>query len=239
MTGPLDDVLVVGIYLADEPNLVPTLVARFGESRRFHVTQRWMAIGASSVPRHVQRVTLTRRLTRAPRVALLNELIRAKDLGRFEFVVVTDDDIALPPAFLDEYLTRVQRYDFALAQPARTLDSHIDHWFVRQLPGIEARRTRFVEIGPLVSIRRDATALVLPFDEDAGMGWGLDFAWPRLLERHGLRLGIVDATPVQHAFRPPLTNYTRADEQRAMEAYLEGHPHLAPEEAFRILESYV
>jgi hypothetical protein len=238
VSEPLDDVLVIGVYLADQPNLVPAIVQELGHSRRFRVTQRWMAVGDKPLPRHVQRVTVGSHPTMAPRAAFLNELVRAEDSGQFEFVVVCDDDIALPSGFLDEYLTRVRQYDFALAQPARTPDSHIDHWFVRQLAGIQARWTRFVEIGPLVSIRRDAATLVLPFDERAPMGWGLDFMWPSLLERHGLRMGIVDATPVQHTLRKPVSNYARERESRTMAEYLRTHPHLSQEEAFRIIESY-
>ena len=48
-------------------------------------------------------------------------------------------------------------------------------------------------------MRRDAAALLLPFDEACGMGWGLDLIVK--IEQAGLKMGIIDATPVTHALR--------------------------------------
>ena len=77
MSERLDNVLVIGVYLADQPNLAPAIVQELGASRRFRVTQRWMAVGDKPLPRHVQQVTVDSRPTMAPRAAFLNELIRA------------------------------------------------------------------------------------------------------------------------------------------------------------------
>jgi hypothetical protein len=38
---------------------------------------------------------------------------------------------------------------------------------------------------------------VFPFPVDARMGWGLDVLWTRF-QQQGLRLGVVDATPMLH-----------------------------------------
>ena len=129
-------------------------------------------------------------------------------------------------------------HGFALAQPARTHASYIDHPFVEQLTGIDARWTRFVEIGPVFSMRRDAAELMVPFDENSPMGWGYDFVWPVLLETAGLRLGIVDATPVGHTMRRPLAHYDYEPTRARMDEYLTRRPHLTPGEAFVIVESY-
>src|SRR5439155_5541514 len=118
-----------------------------------------------------------------------------------------DDDIALPRGFLDAFLGLQGRTGLALAQPARTHDSYYDHPIVERQLGVQARRTRFVEIGPLVSMRRDAAALLLPFDERSPMGWGYDNLWPLILGRHGLGMGIIDATPVNHGLRKPTAEY--------------------------------
>ncbi len=77
-------------------------------------------------------------------------------LLRSRLRVITDHDVELPPFFLDRYLAWVRKYGFALAQPARTHDSYIDHRFVEQLDGITARQAQYVEIGPFFSMRPDA-----------------------------------------------------------------------------------
>ena len=39
----------------------------------------------------------------------------------YAYVLIRDDDVFVPPAFVDEYMALVRQYDFALAQPARTM----------------------------------------------------------------------------------------------------------------------
>jgi hypothetical protein len=151
---------------------------------------------------------------------------------------VCDDDISLPEGFVDRYLELVSSHGLALAQPARTHDSYIDNWITEQLDGLTARRTRFVEIGPLFSMRRDAVRLLTPFSEASPMGWGYDFVWPVLLEEAGLGMGIVDATPVVHNLRKPVTLYDRRDAAIAMQSFLADRRHLTPHEAFSIVEAY-
>ncbi|WP_178298019.1 hypothetical protein [Nitrosospira sp. Nsp11] len=177
--------------------------------------------------------------TFSPKFLLLNQLLQKIDLYDFEYVIVSDDDIQLPAGFVDRYLAMVSRYNLAVAQPARTHDSYIDHWFVEQLDGIDARRTRFVEIGPLFSLHRSAFDYFLPFDEASPMGWGNDFVWPVLAEKHGLRMGIVDAVPVAHDFRKPVAYYDHGTSAKHMNKYLAERPHLSKKDAFFILESYV
>ena len=152
--------------------------------------------------------------------------------------MVCDDDVTLPEGFLDAYLEVVAAYDFALAQPARSHDSFIDHPFVEQLNGLSARQTRFVEIGPLFSIRADAVPALVPFDEASPMGWGYDFVWPLTMERAGFKLGIVDRTPVVHSFRKPVAHYDHGIADGAMQRYLDARPHVSKTEAFSIVESY-
>ncbi len=127
--------------------------------------------------------------------------------------------------------------DLALSQPARTADSYIDHYFVMQMPGIKGRTTRFVEIGPLVCVRSDAYSLIFPFGE-VGMGWGLDFIWPQLIEQAGLRMGIVDAVPVAHRLRKPVSHYSHAQADQEQQNLLRNRQHLSREEAFIVREIY-
>jgi hypothetical protein len=231
-------VLVLGVYLVDEPNLVPETVAELSRSAAWEVTQRWVALGGAPVPEDLAAVTAWRTGRPTPKFEIINRLLQEVPAQAYDFLVVTDDDVALPPGFLDAYLELVNRHDLALAQPARTHGSYIDHHFVEQLDGLEARWTRFVEIGPVFSMRRDAIPLLTPFDPSSPMGWGYDFAWPAVLEGADLHLGIVDATPVDHSLRKPVAHYDYATASRAMKAYLDGRPHLTRDEAFTILRAF-
>jgi hypothetical protein len=233
-----DRVLIVGVCLSDEVNTAVSIVEELAASRQWRVEQRWAAIGRSAVPAPLARYVSRQLGERKPKFAVLNELVSGVRLSDYRFVVVCDDDIVLPPGFLDAYLSLVTRFDFAISQPARTHDSFIDHAFVEQLDGVDARRTRFVEIGPVFCLRADAFPVVMPFDEASPMGWGYDLAWPCLAAAAGLYMGVVDATPVAHNIRRPLTHYARPDVEAQMQAYLASRPHLEPEEAFVILESY-
>lgn len=231
-------VLVAGIYLAERENNAEAVIREMGRSRCWQVEQRWVAIGGAGIPEALTPFTAWRTEAPEPKFPLLNRLLAGLDLGRYDFVVVSDDDIEPPEGFLDRYLEMVSRYRFALAQPARSHDSFIDHPFVEQRNHLQARRTRFVEIGPLFSIRRDALPLLVPFSEESPMGWGYDFAWPVALEKADLRLGIVDAMPIAHKLRKSAAHYDHDAAWRAMDAYLAGHPHLTRPEAFSIVEAY-
>lgn len=234
-----DSVLVLGVYLVDQDNNIVDIVANLSQSQKWSVEQKWVALGRAEVPGDVAGHTALKVETPEPKFLLLNRLIEKVDLSRYDFLVICDDDIILPPKFVDSYLGLVLRHKFSLAQPSRTHNSYIDWAFVEQLDGITARWTRYVEIGPVFSIRRDAFSILLPFDETSPMGWGYDFVWPCLLERHSLKMGIIDAVPVAHNLRKPVTHYDHATANSTMEDYLAKRPHLHKEDAFRILESYV
>ncbi len=231
-------VLVVGVYLADRKNLIRHIVQEINASRKFRVIQRWAAIGGPPPTPHVAKVTVFQTDQTIPKFRLLNQLLASAPLEPYAFVIVCDDDIQLPSGFLDNFLTLQARYDFALAQPARTANSHLDHAIVRQVPGVIARQTRFVEIGPLFSIRQDALRWLLPFPETSPMGWGLDFAWPAILEPKQLKMGIIDQTPVRHSLRPPAKVYNEDEAFKEMESFLLNTPHLSREEAMQVIAEY-
>jgi hypothetical protein len=231
-------VLAVGVYLSERENNAVEISRELARSRDWRVEQRWIALGNAPVPEPLAAVTTAVVRARTGKFTLVNRLVPEADLGRHDFVLVCDDDIALPEGFVDRYLALVRRYDLALAQPARTHDSYVENWIVEQLDGLVARRTRFVEIGPLFSIRRDAARILMPFDEAAPMGWGYDVAWPVAVERAGLRMGIVDATPVAHKMRKTVSLYDVHETAFEMRRYLARTPHLTPHEAFSIVEAY-
>jgi len=231
-------VLVLGVYLADRSNTVAHLVAAFSRSARFEVTQRWVAIAGEPPGAAVAAVTVEQLRVATPKFAILNRLLAQSDWRNYDYLLFCDDDIVVPRGFLDAFLSYQTACDFALAQPARTRTSYADRKFARARRGIRARRTRFVEIGPLFCVRADLAPRLLPFDESSPMGWGYDFVWPLLAEAAGLRLGIVDATPVDHSLRGQASAYSSTAASRAMAAYLERTPHLKKHDAFTVLETY-
>jgi len=228
----------VGVYLVDSPSKVASIVAELARSERYLLDQHWVALGRGTVPAGLESFTQHHFADPRSKFELLNLLLEATDLDAYEFIVAIDDDIDLPAGFPDDFIDLQRRYGLALAQPARTHDSYIDHHFTAQLTGIDARQTRFVEIGPLISLRSDAAALLIPFDTRAPMGWGLDFVWPLWLEHADLRLGIVDATPVRHALRAPASCYGLRETQSAMADYLSSVDHLPRATAFIALQTY-
>jgi hypothetical protein len=71
------------------------------------------------------------------------------------------------------------------------------------------------------------------------MGWGLDFVWPMLMEKAGLRMGIVDATPIAHRMRRQVTGYNYDEAARGMSEVLATNPFMPRDRAFTVLETYV
>ena len=238
-TSKKGEVLVAGVYLANQENSVGHIVAELNGSKNYAVSQRWIALYGDAPSEEVKAVTISAPERPEPKFVLLNRILAGEQLHRYDYILFCDDDIRLGPEFLDMFLGLQAQYDFSLAQPARTHNSYIDHPFVEQFDGLKARRTRFIEIGPVVSVRKDAFPVLLPFDESSHMGWGYDFVWPCLMEKMGMRMGIIDATPVDHSMRKPVMNYNYDEANKSMQNYLSRSPHLSKDEAFRILESYV
>jgi hypothetical protein len=232
-------VLIAGIYLADKKNTALHITKELADSSNWKVEQRWVSLGERQPAADLAPLTVQVTNAPSPKFLLLNQILKATELRDFEYVIVSDDDIVLPAGFLDSYLALVSRHNLAVAQPARTHDSYIDHRFVEQLDGINARWTRFVEIGPLFSLHCSAFDYFLPFDEASPMGWGNDFVWPILAEKYSLRMGIVDAVPVAHNLRKPVAYYDYGTSANDMRRHLAEQPHLSKKDAFYIVESYV
>jgi GT2 family glycosyltransferase len=146
-----------------------------------------------------------------------------------DWLLLVDDDVVVPRRFLDRFLVCAERYGFRLAQPAHAFASHAAWTITRRRRGLVARRTRFVEIGPVTAIHRDAFAALLPFP-DLQMGWGLDNHWSALAAERGWPIGIVDATPVRH-LRPVAGDYPREAAIAEAEAFLDGRAYVTRSEA--------
>jgi len=92
----------------------------------------------------------------------LNKLLESTGRRGFDWLLVLDDDVDLPPRFLDRFIAVCEHFDLELAQPAQSLMSHAAWRVTRRRSRSLVRETRFVEIGPVTAIHRDAFATVLP-----------------------------------------------------------------------------
>jgi len=161
--------------------------------------------------------------------ANVNAALRAAPIGDADWLLIVDDDVRLPRGFLDAFLLCAERFGLRLAQPAHAFASHAAWEVTRRRPGLLARTGRFVEIGPVTALHRDAIAALLPFP-DLRMGWGLDARWSAVAAEHGWPIGIVDATPVRH-LRPVAGAYPRDEAMAEAEAFLDGRAYVTREQA--------
>jgi glycosyltransferase involved in cell wall biosynthesis/Flp pilus assembly protein TadD/SAM-dependent methyltransferase len=233
------NILILGIYLANSLNTVTDIVSVFSGSKVHAVTQKWVALNGQPPDAKAAAVTVKNLNGRVPKFQIINELLHEDDLSHYDYIVLCDDDVVLPEYFVDSFIAIQSRLEFAIAQPARTLNSYIDHPIVAQHIGVHARETHFVEIGPVVSFHRSVYDFVFPFDLISPMGWGYENVWSHEAIRRILKMGIIDAVCVDHSLRKPVVNYewNQADKERT--AYLEKNVHLTLEECFRVVSAHI
>jgi hypothetical protein len=228
-------VLVVGAYMTDQPTNVEEISAELNAATAHEVRQSWASVGGGAKPGVPTAVTFG---TRVPKYVAVNAIIDRSDLAKVTYLLVCDDDIKLPPDFVDRFLGLQSALGFALAQPARSKTSTYDHAIVRQCPGAVARQTLFVESGPCFSVHRSVFDLILPFDVTSPMGWGYEYVWAQILAANGLRMGIVDMTPVEHTLRPTAANYDWSSAYEAQMRLLATRAHLGAADCHRVLQIF-
>ncbi len=167
----------------------------------------------------------------------LDLLLAEHPAHEHDWLLVIDDDVALPRGFLDRFLFLCERFSLALAQPAHRLASHAAWRVTRRRPLSAVRETGFVEIGPVTAFARATFGVLLPFP-DMRMGWGLDVHWAALARRHGWRCGVVDAVPVAHRTEPAASAYGHADAIAEARAFLAARPYVPAAEAERTLSTH-
>jgi Glycosyltransferase like family 2 len=224
-------VLVLGVYRPG--SLLPEAVGPLASSR--HETRVLLGATARPDPRLADR-TVAEGLS-GGKFENLNRLLAAAGDWERHWTLVVDDDVALPPRFLDRFLAVSEAFGLQLAQPAQTLRSHSAWKVARRRPASLVRRTRFVEIGPLTAFRREVAADLLPFPE-LRFGWGLDLHWAALGAERGWRLGVVDAVLVRHEQRLVAAGYPRDDAIGEAQRFLADHPYLPSASAGDVLALY-
>lgn len=142
----------------------------------------------------------------------IDRILRRLDLARYRWAFFPDDDLEYGDGFAERFLGLLEAHDVALAQPALTPDSYHTYPICVRRPDCLLRLTNFVEV-MAPCFRRDALELLrATLDaETSPMGYGFDLHWPYACERHGLRMAVVDETPIAHRFRPTGKHYRGDD----------------------------
>ena len=164
----------------------------------------------------------------------LNRLLEHDPPTDADWLLVIDDDVALPGGFLDAFVFLAERFDFQIAQPAHRHRSHAAWRVTRRRRGCVARETAYVEIGPVTAFHRSTFQTLLPFPA-LRFGWGLDLHWSALARDHGWREGIIDATPIRHGLRRIAASYDRGDAVAEARTFLAGRPYTSARDAQRTL----
>jgi hypothetical protein len=222
--GPRREVLVLGIYGGDGAQLAAAL-----REIRESVHNVRVALGSMgpAAPELARDTTLTD--LAGGKFANLNRVAETAGPLAADWVLIVDDDITVGRHFLDRLLVVAERFRLSLAQPALSRASY-GWWNVNRRRPALVRETRFVEIGPVLLMHRDAFRELTPFPEE-GMGWGLCLHWGVLAEQRGWKLGVIDAVPVRHESRPTAAAVDVTDARAAAERLLSSREHLTYAEA--------
>jgi hypothetical protein len=114
-----------------------------------------------------------------------------------DWLVITDDDAALPPDFLDRAIGLCAATDTKIAQPSHRFHSYVNHEHTQRKFRSLVREVRFVEIGPVTILHRDSFARLVPFPT-LRWGWGLDLWWAEVAQQNGWRMAMLDGLPMEH-----------------------------------------
>jgi hypothetical protein len=215
---PRRRVLALGIEREDVPGLMPQIRAELARSR--HDVE--LAIGQAGAGGKFEN---------------LNALLAAHPLEGRDWLLVVDDDVALPRGFLDRFLLLAEAFHFRLAQPAHAYASHAAYAVTRRRAGSVVRETGFVEIGPVCAFHASTFETLLPFPP-LRAGWGLDAHWAALARERGWRIGVIDALPIRHVMRPIAGSYRRDDAAAEARAFLAERPYLPAAEGARTLAAH-
>jgi len=113
--------------------------------------------------------------------------------GRRGWWIIADDDVVVVRGSLSRAVALAASFDLDLAQPAHHPRSNWNYHVTVRRPLTRARRTTFVEIGPLLMLSERAVDTSTPFE--AGMGFGLEHRWAT---QGKLRLGVIDEVLIDH-----------------------------------------
>jgi hypothetical protein len=143
-----------------------------------------------------------------PKFAALHDLLTQNTWWHsYRNVMLVDEDVFAMPQTWSRFFDWMDRILAAeMAAPALTPNSIFSHPVTVQQFNSRVRRVSFIE-GMMPCFRARTLKQMLPtfLADPTGMGWGIDYVWPKLLDYKGIY--VVDDTPVTH-WRPG--TYTRS-----------------------------
>lgn len=115
-------------------------------------------------------------------------------LNQYDYIWTPDDDIATDTSTINRLFRLAAEYHLPIAQPA-IAQGDVSYEALRQRAGILLRYTRFVEVMCPVFSRGSLLNVKATFGKTLS-GWGIDWAWTRLVDAR--RIAVVDAVGVDH-----------------------------------------
>jgi hypothetical protein len=183
------EALLVGVYRADNAAHVSRLIR---PALQHGWPTAWWAL--DRITPDLRDVTVGE--GKGEKLPLLNAVLQRAGISA-RWTVVSDDDVRFRRSDVVGLVGFCQRAALDLAQPARARGTQRSHDITTAIPLVRARRTTFVESGPLFVVGPGWRDRLLPFPVERGMGWGLELDWFDFAER-GCALGVVDACLIEH-----------------------------------------
>lgn len=118
-------------------------------------------------------------------------------LDHYEYFWLPDDDIETDGPIIDKIFAMMKKYSLKVGQPSLTLDSYFTHFIFIQCPGLQIRKTNFIEI-MVPCLSADVLKAISPNFKDTLSGFGLDYIWCRIPESGQRNAAIIDAVSVKH-----------------------------------------
>lgn len=141
----------------------------------------------------------------------INVAVKQHNIFLYDWLLIIDDDIALPSNFVNFLIYFSFQFNLKLSQPAHRFLSYASFSVTERHWASLARRTAFVEIGPVSLMHRDTFSELLPFPS-LRWAWGLDIYWADVAKKREWTIGVIDAVPVRH-LRPVGASYNGQDAQ--------------------------
>lgn len=132
------------------------------------------------------------------RMVLLRGLLESSPLGPDSWLLLFDDDAVFVRNGRTCFLDFAASAEVDVAGPSIQTGQAVSHMTMKTHPLRTVREVGFLEVGPVVAFSPRARSTLEIFHPHAAMGWGSDIRWAAQARRLGLRMGIVDATPILH-----------------------------------------